>query len=153
MVQFDLLAEDRHTRLVIRRGDIRDQSPLESGPKSCLQCLDVFGRLIAGDDDLLAGRMKMVERMEEFLLRTLLTNDKLDIIDKKHVIVTVFVTELSHSRFVLGSLAVLQRFDQFIGECLARNIKHFLLRVLIQYKMCDRMHQMRLPQSDVSVQE
>ena len=64
----------------------------------------------------------MVECVEKFFLRTLFTDDKLYIINEQNIVVAVFVTELRHGRLIISRLTVLQRFDQFIGKCLACDI-------------------------------
>ena len=140
-VQFFLLAKDRHPRLIVGSGDIRDQSPLETGAQPCFKSLNVFRRLITGDNDLLSGYMQMVESMEELFLSTLLTYYKLDIIDKEYIIASVLLTECGHCQLI-PVLTYLQSVDQFIGKCLTGHIEHFLGRVMLQYIMGDRMHQM-----------
>ena len=47
-------------------------------------------------DDLLAGGMQMIERMEEFFLCPLLADDKLDIIDHKDINRSVFFPHIVH---------------------------------------------------------
>ena len=151
-VQFFLLPEDRHPRLIIRCRDIRDQPPLEPGAEPRFKRLDIFRRLITGDDDLLAGYMKMVKCMEEFFLRTLLSDDELDIIDEEYVVVPVFLTEFCYGKFIAG-LSCFQCINQLIGKCLAGHIENFFGRIVLQDHMSDGMHQMCLAQSDASVYE
>ena len=53
--------------LPVRRLDIGDQPPLKAGTQPLLQRIDLLGRTVGADDDLLAGIM---ERIEGCLLYT-----------------------------------------------------------------------------------
>ena len=52
-----VFAEDRHPGLVIRRLDIRDQSPFETGTEAFVQCLHFTGRPVGGQNDLFSCLM------------------------------------------------------------------------------------------------
>ena len=58
--------------------------------------------------------MKGVKRMEEFLLRTFLTDNKLNIIDQQNVVVSVLFPEFRGGNIVF----IPDRIDQLIGEFL-----------------------------------
>ena len=111
-VNLFFFAENCHSGLIIRRGDIGDQSPFETGLKPCLQCFQILGRTVAGDDDLLIGAVEGVKLMEKFLLSTFLADDELDIVDEKYVDVAVFFPEFGHT----GVVAVTDGINQFIGK-------------------------------------
>ena len=89
--------------------------------------------------------------MEEFFLCTFFSNDKLDIIDEKYIIIPVFVPEFGDSGFISGCFPHLQSFDQFIGKCLAGYIKYLFLWILVQDEVCNGMHQMGLSKTDASI--
>src|SRR4029079_1390117 len=74
----DALAQDRDTRLEIRRLDVRDQPPLEPRPQPLLERGDLLRGPIGRDHDLTAGLVEGVERVEELLLDPLLTLEELD---------------------------------------------------------------------------
>ena len=84
-LQRGLLLEDRHPGLEVRRLDVGDQPPLEARAQALLDLRDVLGRAVAGDDDLLARLVEVVERVEELLLRALLARDELDVVDQQEV--------------------------------------------------------------------
>lgn len=70
-LQFLFFPQDGHSCFKIRRRYVGDQTAFKTGPKTFLQSLNVLGRPVTGDDDLLVGRVKGVEGMEKFLLCTL----------------------------------------------------------------------------------
>ena len=100
MIQINLLLQDSHTCLVIRRGDISNKTPFKTCTESGFKCLYISRWLIAGDNDLLAGSMQMVKCMEKFFLCTFFSDNELDIIDEKNIDVTIFLTEFGHGRLI-----------------------------------------------------
>ena len=56
--------------------------------------------------------------MEKFLLGTFLTDNKLDIVDQKHIVVTVFLTEFRGGNIVF----VTDGIDQLIGKFLRSHV-------------------------------
>ena len=86
--------------------------------------------------------------MEELLLRTLFTDNELNIVDQENVDVAIFLAELGHCHVV----AVTNGVDQFICKVFAGNVENFGFRIVLQYKMSNRMHQMRLSKSDSCIQ-
>ena len=74
--------------------------------------------------------------MEEFFLGTFLANDKLDIIDEKNIIISVFFTEFRGGNIIF----IPDRIDQLVGKLLTGNIENLGLRIIFQDKMSDRMH-------------
>ena len=67
--QFGLALDDRHTGFEIRRLDIRRQAPLEPGAQTLFQALDLLGRPVGCQHDLLAGIMQRIKSMEKLFLR------------------------------------------------------------------------------------
>lgn len=65
--------------------------------------------------------------MEEFLLRTLLTDDELHVVDEQYVDVAVFLTEAGHT----GGIAHSQGFDQLVGEVLTGDVEHFHIGIFL----------------------
>ena len=92
----------------------------------------------------------MIECVEEFFLGTFLSDNKLDVVDQKNVVVPVFFTERSHRKFITV-FTDLQRIDQFIGKSLACDIQHMLIRLILNNEMSDRMHQMGFAESGASI--
>ena len=85
--------------------------------------------------------------MEKFLLGTLLSYNKLDIIDQENVVVAVFFPKLCGGNIIFVS----DRVDQLIGKGLGTDVKNLGFRVVFQYKMSDCMHQMGFSKSYASV--
>ena len=71
--------------------------------------------------------------MEKFLLGTLLSYNKLDIIDQENVVVAVFFPKLCGGNIIFVSDCV----DQLIGKGLGTDVKNLGFRVVFQYK---RLH-------------
>ena len=64
--------------------------------------------------------------MEKFLLRTFFSDNKLDIVDQKHIIVSVFLTEFRGGNIVFVS----DRVDQFICKFLGCHVQNLCARVI-----------------------
>ena len=109
--EFRFPVDDGDTGLVVRRLDIRQQAPLEPGPQPVLQRLDLLGRPVGGEDDLLAALVQFVEGVEELLLGGLLPGDELHVVHRQHIGLAVLGMEL------LGG-AVADGGDEFVGELL-----------------------------------
>ena len=77
-----LLTEDREPGLELGRLDVGDQTPLEAVAEPVLERGDGSRRTIGGDNDLAAGSVEGVKRVEELLLEALLVLDELHVIDE-----------------------------------------------------------------------
>ena len=88
--------------------------------------------------------------MEELFLCTFLSDNKLDIIDKEHVVVPVFLTELGHCQFA-SCLTGFQCVDQLVCKCLAGDVENLFGRIIFKNKMGDGMHKMRFTKPDSSI--
>ena len=95
----------------------------------------------------------MIEGVEEFFLCTFFSDDELYVVDQQYVVIAVLVAEKSHGGFVIRSLTFFQSFDQLVGKGLACYVQYFLFRILVQDEMRDRMHQMRLSKTYVSIKK
>ena len=114
-VEFFFLTKNRHSCLIVRRGDVSNQTPLKTCAKSGFQCLNVLRRLITGDDNLFSWHMKVVKCMEKFFLCTFFSYNKLNIVDQKNVIITIFLAECGHCQFI-SVLTYFKSIDQFIRK-------------------------------------
>ena len=141
-----LLAQDGDTRVKVRLLDVGDQAPLKAGAQALLQAGNLTRRLIGADDDLLAGGVQRVERVEELLLRGIAARDELDIVEHQHVHVAEAVAEFD-------VLVVLDGGDQLIGEHLAGQVEHAHVRKVILDEVADGVHQVRLAQAHAAVEE
>ena len=79
--------------------------------------VELLGRPVGGDDDLLAGVVQRVEGVEELLLRALLVLQELDVVDQQDV--DVAVAPLERLRLVVA-----QAVDEVVGELLGAHVAH-----------------------------
>ena len=77
--------QDGDARLEVRRGQVRDEAPLEAAAQPLLEGQDRLRRPVGGQDDLLAVLVDRVERMEELFLGPFLVRDELDVVDEQEV--------------------------------------------------------------------
>src|SRR5699024_10608624 len=77
--------DNRDPRLDIGRGDVRQQPRFKPGFQPVGDDLDVFGRTVGGDDDLLVVLVEVVKCMEELFLGRILAREELDIVDQEVV--------------------------------------------------------------------
>ena len=82
---FRLLFEDGDPRFDIRRLDIGDQAPFETGTEPLFHALDFPRRTIGGDDDLFLVVVEMVERVKKFFLGPVLPGQVVDIVHQQDV--------------------------------------------------------------------
>jgi hypothetical protein len=138
--------EDRDPGLEVRRGEVRDQTPLEAAPEPLLERQDRLRRPIRAQDDLLAVLVDRVECVEELFLGPLLVGDELDVVDEEQVDPAVAGPELV-------DLALLDRGDELVRELLAGGIHHPLARELGDDLVADGVHQVGLAETHPAVQE
>jgi hypothetical protein len=77
--------------------------------------LELFGRSVGRDDDLLIGVVQGVEGVEELLLDTFFALDELNIVDQQHIDIPVTALE-GHSAVIT------QGVDEVVGEFLSRDV-------------------------------
>ena len=85
--------------------------------------------------------------MEKFFLCRFLSYNKLDIIDKKYIDISVFFAEFGHS----GVISVTDRLDQLICKFFAGNIQNLTVFIMLNNVMSDGMHKVGLAKSGASV--
>ena len=151
VAQFDLqgvrfLAQDRHARFDIGRLQLRGQAPLETGNQAMFEVRDLRRRPIAREDDLLMAVEERVEGVEKFLLGALLAAEELDVVDQEQVRLAVALAEFDQ-------VVVLDRVDEFVDEEFAREIHHLGVFLFAPDVLADRLHQVRLAESDAAVNE
>ena len=105
-----------------------------------------LGGGVGGDDDLLAGLVEVVERVEELLLRALLAGDELDVVDQEEIDGAVLGAELRGA-------VVADRVDELVREALGREIEQAEARVEARDLVADRVEQVRLAEADAAVDE
>src|SRR5207237_10917067 len=80
-----LLLENGDARLHFGWLDVGDEAPLEPAAQPLLEALDLGGKLVRGDEDLLATLVQGVEGVEELLHRLLLVAEELDVVQQQDV--------------------------------------------------------------------
>jgi hypothetical protein len=124
--------------------EVGGKAPVEARAEPTGKAREGVWWLIAGQDDLTAGRVQVVEGVEEFLLRLLLSSEELDIVDEESVRVAVLGAEFIHAALA-GGLNV------FRGELLGGDIEY--LHVRIGEGMGNGMQEMRFAEAAVTVDE
>ena len=115
MEKLCLPLDDGHAGLKIWRLDVGGQAPLETGAQTLFQTLDLLGRAVGGDDDLLVGVVEGVEGVEELFLRGLLARDELDVVHQQQVGHAVLHPEVFGAAGADGG-------DQLVGELLTGDV-------------------------------
>ena len=144
--QLGLTLDDGHAGLEIRRLDIGGQAPLKAGTQALFQALDLLGRAIRGNHDLLVGIVQGVEGVEKLLLGGFLAGDELDIVHQQQVGHAVLHPE------VLGAAGA-DGGDQLVGELLAGNVHDNKIGVGALDLGLDGREQMGLAQTGAAVDE
>ena len=145
-VRLHLLAQDRDARLEVGRLDVGDQAPFEAAAQPRLERRDVARRPVARHDDLRAGLVERVERVEELLLDPLLVLEELHVVDQQHVVGAVALLE------ALDPL-VAERVDEVVHERLARDVADARVGGVLAHVLRDRLQQMRLAEAGAAVDE
>ena len=146
VVEAGLLLQDGDAVLEVGRIDVRDHAPLEAGDEAGLESGDLLGRPVGGEHDLPAGLVDGVERVEELFLRGLLALEELDVVHQQQVDFAVAAAELAH-------LAGLDGGDELVGELLGADVREAERRGAAQQLVGDGLHEVRLAESGVAVDE
>ena len=146
VVELRLVLEDRDPELEVWRFDVGDHSPVKAADEPCFESGDFGWWPVARDDDLAAGFVERVERVEELVLRGFLAAEKLDVIDEQEIGLAVPAPE------VVGG-AALNRGDEFVGELLGADVGDASVGEARDDVVGDGLHEVRLAESGVAVQE
>ena len=132
--------------LEVRQLDVRDHAPLEATHEARLEAGDLRRRPVAGEDDLPAGLVQGVEGVEELLLGRLLPLQELHVVDEQEVGLAIAPAELLRRALLDGA-------DHLVGELLGADEGDADLRLALQHRVGDGLHQVRLAESRVAVDE
>lgn len=146
LVFLRLLADDCHAQLGVRRLNVGGNSPFQARADAFLEVLHLADLPVAGDDDLLLCLVKHVEGVKKLVLCGVLARDELNIVYEQNVRRAVFLAEL------LGR-AVFNGFDQVVGEFLAADVDNAQIRIPLEKTVDDRVHQVRLAETALAVDE
>jgi hypothetical protein len=137
VLELGLLADDGHPRLELRRLHVGHEAPLEARHQPLFHLVELLGVLVAGDDDLLAGLVKRVERVKELLLRLRLACKEVDVVDQEQVApLAEAVAEVVHA-------LVLEGLHEFVHEALGADVDDARARPLLPDAIGDRVHEVR----------
>ena len=145
-LELGLALEDRDPGLDVGRLDVGDEPPLEAVPQPLLQLGDVLRHLVGRQDDLLALLVEDVERVEKLLLRPLAAGEELHVVQNEDVDLPEPVLERLHP-------IAPQRRDELVHERVGRQVRHPPGWILVEERMGDRAHQVRLSEPDAAVDE
>ena len=112
-----LLLQNRQAHLDIGRLQVGHQAPLKPRNQPLLEVLDLAGRTVAGQHDLLVRLVQRIEGVEELLLNPLFAGQELDVVNEQHVGLPVFLAEA-------GELVVLDAVNVFVGKLLRGKVGH-----------------------------
>src|SRR5689334_10001163 len=108
-----------------------------------LEIGDFRGRPITRENDLFVAVEESVEGVKEFLLRTLLAAEKMDVVDQKEVGLAIAFAKFDQ-------VVVLDRIDELVDENLAREIHHPGVLAAGDDVLADGLHQVGLAEADAA---
>src|SRR5438552_12309285 len=89
---------------------------------------------------------KSVESVKEFLLRSLLASEKLDVVNQENISLAITLPEFDE-------IAVLDRVDELVDEQLTRDVDHLHVFLFRPDELAGGLHQMGLAQTDAAINE
>src|SRR5437660_12872012 len=89
---------------------------------------------------------KSVESVKEFLLRSLLASEKLDVVNQENISLAITLPEFDE-------ITVLDRVDEFVDEQLTRDVDHLHVSSFRPHILSDGLHQMGFAQANAAVNE
>ena len=146
-----LAREDRDAGLQVRGLHVRQQAPLEAGAQALVQASQRLGRLVGGEDHLLARGVQGVEGVEELLQGGLLALQELDVVHQEDVDVPVAALEGLQAAVV--AVAVTQAGDEVRGELLGVDVLDADLGVEGTRVVADGVQEVGLAQAGAPVDE
>ena len=133
----DLVFQDFLAQIQIRTRKLRRQSPFQTSDQTLLHALQIHGRLIRREDQLLAQLMQVIEDMEEGILRPVHADHLLDIIQDQHIDILIEMQE------IVGRI-LSHRIRKLHTEQVRRDIKDTLLRMQLTDARTNRIAEVRL---------
>src|SRR3954464_6266914 len=97
-----------------------------------LEIRDLRGGPVARKHNLFMAVEQRVERVKEFLLRSFLAAEKLDVVDQQQIGLPVLLPEFNQR-------GMLDRIDELVDEELARKIHHLGVLLFGRGKLADRL--------------
>src|SRR5262245_61341207 len=98
-------------------------------------------RTIAREDNLFVAIEEGVESVEEFLLRTLLPPEKMNVVDQEEIRLAIAFAELDQ-------IVVLDRINELVDENLARKVHYAGVFAAGDDVLADGLHQVSLAEAN-----
>ena len=108
--------ENSEARLERWRREVGGKTPVEAGAQPVGEAGKGLRRLVAGEDELLAGGVEVVEGVEELLLGLLLAGEELDVVDQEGLEAAVLGAEVIDASLAGGV-------DELGGELLGGDVE------------------------------
>ena len=131
------LSHDRHAHLRRRRVNVGNQPAFKAASQALFQLGNGVRRFVRRQHHLASGRVERIERVEELLLRTLLSGQELHVVEDEHVELTETVAERCH-------LVLPQARDQRVHEGLGGQRRDATARRTAEQLVRQRIDQVRL---------
>ena len=144
--QLRLALDDGDARFDVGRLDVGDQILLKARAQTVGKGLDLLGRTVGGQHDLLVGVIERVEGVEEFLLHRLLAAEKLHVVHQQHIDLTVLLTELDHGFH-------LERLDHLVDKIVDLDVADGLVGIILFDLVLNGKEQMGLAQARIAVKK
>ena len=123
-----------------------DQAPLKACYEVLFQGLDFAGRDVARKHDLFVVLVKQAEGVKQFFLKTFLADQKLNLVNEKHIRLKVLLAES-------GKLPILDCVHKFTRELFCGQVGHLCIWVALVYVVADGVEQMGFAQADAAMNE
>src|SRR4029077_20931125 len=111
------------------------------------ECRDVTRRAIRREDNLGAGLVELVGRVEELLLEAFLPLEELNVVDEEQVVRAIALLEALDARLVAKGV------DEVVDERLARDVADGERRRVLADVLRDGVQEMRLAEPGAPVDE
>ena len=135
-----LYADDFELRFVVRRIELGRESPFETRQQPLFDVLQLHGRLVRSEDQLLARQLEVVEDVEERVLRTRLARQLLNVVDDQHVDHLVEVDEIGDFAVLVGRL-------ELRLKLVHRDVQHLQFGMALPHLVADGLHDVGFAQS------
>ncbi len=146
----DVTLDDGQLSFDFRRLDV-DRAALYKAATIAFVDVDVFGRAIGAEDDLLPLINQFIEDLEDDIERLFLTLQELDVVDQQNIGSFIIGLEV----LIAGFLAIMlgHRIGVTADQFLTVHINGAQMRLCFSDVILNSTHQMRLTQATLTVDE
>ena len=143
---FGFVFQNVDTHFQFGRFDAHGHAPGEARNQPFFHVFQSAGQLVAGQNDLLVARMKMLEQEEEFFHGAVFALNELDVVDDEQVVVQILLFERVPTFVFHGGH---EGFQVFVRV----HIAHFGGRIQCQQAVAHGLHQVGFTQAGGAVHE